>query len=260
LRAFAGRDLEKVSPSEKEALDRLLAQLAPIPEEKAGYDSPRPWLLTQLDGDESGRAVLFCGRPGMMTPDASTGRLVVFDPDGSVVQDASFEAGWRIAITSAAAKHHEGRTVISVACTADIGGRELEREVFGVLATGEPVLLRLRESGHAARNAYAFPNHTIGPQFPKRSEEEWEAALASSDRFEILRTLGVLGGRHFLADDTDYGRAMRSVDHEPEDEAQLIRRVRARPGVRSALQDLARATDQWVAEAARLALSAHDER
>jgi hypothetical protein len=258
FRAFVGRDLTRLSEREQSSFADLLARLAPSGEQDRAADlgRPDPWLLVALQGDEAGRFLLFAGHGLIMIPGASAGRMVVFDADGSIVRDEVFAAGWRLDIQYATVEAHEGRTVIAVAYDPATHGRALGRQIYGVLATGEPVLLRLEWGDKPGVNGYAAPNHTIGPWFPARNEAEWEAALSSSDRLEVLRTLLVLGGRHCGADDTDGG----NVYHEPADDARLIARVRARPGVRRAIEELARSSDPWIADAARSAMSPKDER
>jgi hypothetical protein len=252
LRAFAGRDLTKLSEGEQALLGDLLGRLAPsVGRGQVSFGPSEAWLLAPITGDDAGRFVFFAGRGLIVIPGASEARMVVFDAHGSVVRDEAFAAGWRIEITGATVEAHEGRMVIAVGCDPDVHGRTLDRQIYGVLATGEPVLLRLEWGGKAGFNGYSTPNQTIGPWFPARSEEEWEAALASSDRFEVLRTLLVLGGRHCPADVTDYG----NVSHEPAADARVIASVRARSGVRRAIEELARSSDPWTADAARLAMS-----
>jgi hypothetical protein len=113
------------------------------------------------------------------------------------------------------------------------------------------------ESSAGAFVPVPYPDHIIDRTEPERTSEEWEAALCSPDRAEVLRTLVWLGGKPWNSP-----RNGRGVDVEPSEDASLVVKIRFRPGVRTAVAALAHSDDRWLREAAQHAwevIQCHDQ-
>jgi hypothetical protein len=118
-------------------------------------------------------------------------------------------------------------------------------------------LIRLEDSeGKATRNLYYVNHFACGPKVPKQTEAEWEADVLSGDRIKVLRSLVWLGGTHWdgkLPDESE-------KQHEPAEQIQLVRSVRANTKVADKLRALVASEDQWLREASVLAADPKDSR
>lgn len=109
-------------------------------------------------------------------------------------------------------------------------------------------LVRLEsESGAVRRNAYAYPNHTIGPEVPDRWLTEWERVFESGSPGELLAALTWLGGFHVKEGERERGLSLESVEA-----VQLVERARASPRVRKRLDELEATADGWILDAVKL--------
>jgi hypothetical protein len=187
-----------------------------------------------------------------MIPDASSAHVFVFDADGRRLTDSEFLTGWRINIEDAAwlTDSDHGFPCLLVRSSTAFTGHEI-RQYYALLQDSLAVV-RLEDSeGKADLVDYHSPNHTIGPAVPKWAPEQWEAALRSSNRAEVLRTLVWLGGHH-----SNPPLHEPNLSVEPFEDAALVLMTRRRPGVRSAVEALTHSDDGWVQEAAQHAWEA----
>jgi hypothetical protein len=111
------------------------------------------------------------------------------------------------------------------------------RQIYGIVCDGVALVRLENARGVALRNGYHDLGAELGPPMPTRTPSQWEQALASPDRVEVLRSLLWLGGRHD-------GPNARFV-------AAFVRRPRAR----ALLEKLRDAKDPWVRDAAALVSS-----
>jgi hypothetical protein len=277
LQPCLNQDLRELREDEQVRFDRLITRLAPeaktfvLPahpqtwdlKEWFDYFQTRPFPFFQLQswylwrvttGEGRDRLILFQGEPLWSIPGSSSARIFVFDTDGKLLNQCKFSTGWRITIEDArwVEDSDHGFPCVLVDSAPSINGGDITRQYFAFL-DDRFALVRLEDSsGQFVPVFYHAPNHTIGPAVPVRTPEQWEAALRSLDRAEVLRTLVWLGGDHSDPPIVD----AKNICVEPFDEAALALETRARPGVRSAVEALTRSEDRWVREAAQQARQA----
>src|SRR5262249_54083627 len=118
-------------------------------------------------------------------------------------------------------------------------------------------LVRLEDARRkATRNNYYVNHFACGPGIPKQTPAEWEAEVLSGDRMRILRALVWLGGAHWEGKPP----AKTETQHEPVEQIELVRSVRANQKVVAKLKALIKSDDRWLSEAAALAADPKDKR
>jgi hypothetical protein len=206
-----------------------------------------------VDGQGRTRLVLFQGTPLWCIPGNSSAHIFVFDVEGRLLTKCGFSTGWRITIEDAHWQEDSGHgfPCLLVCSAPSINGADITSQYYAFLE-GTFALVRMEDSaGELVTVNYHNPNHTIGPAVPERTTEQWEAAVRSSDRAEVLRTLVWLSGDH-----SDPPLRLDGISVERFEDASRALEARARPGLRSAVEDLTSSEDRWVQEAAQHAREA----
>jgi hypothetical protein len=271
LRSYAGQDLRKLADRESAALDRLIETLIPQtraewPEAQApaswyrallenlrarlnpGYPPARllfgweTWYLWRVPfAEDQEGLVLFQAQRLWTIPGESRARIFVLDNNGNLLAESILQTGWRIDIVDAAWESDSGHgfPCVKVSTCPAINGADICSQYYAPIDRAFALVRMENRQGESIRNAYYAENHTIGAAVPVRTAVEWEDALYSSDRVELLKTLVWLDGRH-SGDDND-------------SDALLLQEVRSRPRVRAALRLHLTSDDEWVRTAARLA-------
>ena len=252
LQPFLERDLRTLDDTSKEELKKALSGLYPKSDKMSMAFAPQPWYLWQqkLPGGRL-RYILFEGQPIFMIPGTSSATVRLLDVEGVEVGHSSFSTGWRINLDSASLRQEPalGVQVIEVRTQPVINGADIVCQIYGILED-RVALLRLEDSkGNVLVNNYYNPNHTIGPEPPVRSAEEWEQSLKSNDPVVVLEALKWVGGSHR----TDPAPPPPNIGIEGQDETRLSIAVRQRPGVREAIKELAQSNNEWIKEAAQQA-------
>jgi len=252
LLAYVDKAIRKLDAVSREKFLKLIREKLPKtpPNDKAWRTDP--WFVWQIDTRQGEkRFVVFGGQHLCSIPGESHGSIHVFDEHGTLLSASEFSTGWRIDLLSATCteKNPLDEPMIEVRSSAVINGRDVRRQFYGFVGD-RAATLRLEDSGyHLLRNIYYAPNHTIGPPPPRRTAEEWEAALRSENPCEVLEALVWLGGVHW-----DLSRKPEpDVYHETAQEAGLFKAVHEREGVRKRLSELAHSEIEWVRQAAVLA-------
>jgi hypothetical protein len=249
LEPFIGRDLRKLDSKSKAELEHAVSALRPKPDEPASLFGPLPWYLWRLPAQGKVRFVLFEGQPIFMIPGTSSAAVHLLDEKGAELGCSEFSTGWRIDLISASL-HQEPPLelpVIDVRTDPVINGADICRQVYGILEN-RVTLLRIEDSGgRVLANNYYNPNHTIGPDAPVRSAEEWEQSLRSDSPVAVIEALRWLGGRHR----TDLTPPPPDIGIEEQAPAKLFNAVRKRAGVRDAVAKLTASKNDWIREAAQ---------
>jgi hypothetical protein len=282
LEPFIGKDLRALEEPEQIRFDNLISKLVPqatrsVYPPKPRSLNPRIWwsyltakpkllpfpieswyLWKTRDQQGTDRLILFQGMHLWMIPGESMAFVFVMSTNGNLLTECKFSTGWRINIDDAQWLEDVGHSFpcLLVRSSPSINGADITSQYYALLDDSW-ALVRLEDStGAFVIVNYHNPNHTIGPDPPKRTPEQWELALHSSNPAEILRTLVWLGGGHSdppIPDAEDIGV-------EKFEDASLARNVRARPNVRTAVEALTRSNDSWVREAAANALEGINSR
>jgi hypothetical protein len=276
LQPFIGKDLRTLSEEEQIEFDDIVGKLIPQgrvfdhprlprtlnPQDWQDYLSGRrftffirSWYLWKIcDAQSNERLILFQGMPCYRIPGASMACVFVMDTNGTPLRESSFSTGWRIDIHDARWLEGSGHgfPCLLVCSSPSINGGDITSQYYALLDDAF-ALVRLEDStGEFVTQDYHHPNFTIGPSVPKRTAEEWEAALRSREPSEVLRTLVWLGGSHSDPPIRD----AKHINVEGFEDASLALEVRARPGVQVAVEALTRSEDRWVREAAHHAWEA----
>jgi hypothetical protein len=249
LTAFVDQDLRSLEDKSKGRLSDLLAGSLPERYQSKDAWAFEPWYLWRHEA-RNGRAllILFQGRHILMIPGQSYAAIHFLDPTGGHLSCAEFSTGWRIDLESAVFRHDEafGGPVIEITTEPVINGRDIHRQVYGVF-NDRVALLRLEDSeGSVVDNNYHNPNHTIGPDAPTRTADEWEESLRSSDVALVLESLTWLGGFHRR----DLTPASDNIGVEDITAARLVAEIRQRPSVQKAITELLQSQNQWIRAAA----------
>jgi hypothetical protein len=251
LSAYIDLDLRKLEKGHKAELMKTLAAI--LPEYRAGGPwNGNPWYIWKKDGGKG--LIVFEGYHCIIMPGSSGATVHFLDNSGKLRRSMEFSTGWRIEIESARLRpEHALRGVVLEVRSAPLNnGRDVCRQVYGLL-DDRLALLWLEDSlGNFIPNIYEAPNHTIGPDALIRSAKQWEEALACDQPMVVLEALAWLGGEH--------RRNLSPVDFDAEkvEEARLVASVRTRTRARKILDDLSRSAIKPIQQAARLALKQVD--
>jgi hypothetical protein len=201
LKSYVGKDLRTLPEMERTALDQIIKRL--LHSSKSDSDAfiilrYENWFVWELPTNKGTRFVIFQGQPIFMIPGTSNANIALLGPSGRLIAQSEFSTGWRIDISDAKLLPNRirGESVIQVDSHPVINGGDVARQFYGVVGD-RVVLLRLEDSNaECIPNYYAAPNHTIGPDAPPRTEDEWLRCLEDSKSAEILSSLVWVGGQH----------------------------------------------------------------
>ena len=259
MKSFMGQDLRKLDEPEAERFAAILATVLgeDVPAEPKPLSpylfGPRPWYVWQTVGDEP-LTILFQVKYAMGIPGESRVRICVFGRFGQKLSDTDFSTGWRTALQDVEWAPATQYGFASLKITTAPGSNSVDFETqYYALIGHEFGLIRFID-GHEREldSIYHSPYCSVGPPPPNRSEEEWAAALGSTNRGEVLRTLAWLGCPH-PAD--ELARDERSLGAERFQDAAKAGRVRSRADVRKALRHFAAGADPWISQVAKDALN-----
>jgi hypothetical protein len=255
LTAYEGKDLQQLDDVAVDNLLELLEKLFPEYSQLSSITDPYYVWKVHVQKD-SLRYVIVDGEELRIIPGASRAGISLFDEAGKCVGSCEFSTGWRIDI--------EGMTMMQasiigvpviVILTRRVSGRDIARQYYA-LDNDNAVLVRLENSdGIITRNRYTSDNHTIGPTPEKRSVEEWQAALHSTNEVEMLAALMWLGGIH---DDS-----ATPVDYRPRpywgksEAVEQVHQLRGLELVQKRLSWLMKSNNKWIREAAELAANSN---
>jgi hypothetical protein len=252
LVSYAGADLRNLNEGRKAELNALLAATLPKERLTEGPFARQSWAVWPYPTAAERRGlILFEGQHLFMIPGRSSAAVHFFDHSGKYLNSVAFATGWRIDIESAALETDAalGGQLIDVRSAPSINGRDVCRQVYGVIDNRLALLWLEDSTGAMIANTYYAPNHTIGPAPPRRTAEEWEESLTSARPMIVLEALTWLGGDH-LRDLS----AERDVVSEDPEAAKLVAEVRRRPGVRKTVDGLSRSESSRIQQAAKLAI------
>lgn len=257
LGTFANQDLRNADSNRVSRLVRFLDSQntnSAAPRERFG---PQPWFVWKLrSATATPQFLVFEGQPIFSIPGTSSAAVHVFDAAERHLSSCAFSTGWRMDLKTARLVKEPsiGTELIEAFTEPTRQTQKIPRQQFYGLAGSRLALVRLEgATGELFRNTYIYPNQMIGPLPPRRTPEEWEAALKSDDPVVVLEALVWLAGRHLDASDAFSMRMVGGVSHEDVADANLFASVWQRPGVQQAFERLVRSPTPWVSEAAKLA-------
>ena len=158
--SFEGQDLNTLERMNRTRFVQLLKAILPA-EGDLRYG---PYCLGRFDSPgDSSRFVLVMGQPLFIVPGESRVRIHIFDMKGRHLSSTAFSTGWRINLKGARiiANAGSGSSQIEISTQLVIGGKDISRQVYGLVGN-EVVPLSLQDStGRMLRNVY--DGHQIGP-------------------------------------------------------------------------------------------------
>ncbi|MHC4660445.1 MAG: HEAT repeat domain-containing protein [Planctomycetota bacterium] len=246
-------------PSEQEELGRLsrrfIKYLMPDYDEKRYmFSGGGIWYIWRVRIRNKKRIVLFDAKPTNMIPGASKAVIWVFNEFGKTVATSHIFVGYRTFLDNAGLieEGFDGLPVVEVKSSPGPMGHNAASQFYTFLGD-KTVLARLHyPDGTLMRNFYTSSRY-IGPRLPERTADEWEEALMSDDPVEQIRTLAWLGGTHL----GPRGR-MRENDKDFYKEAiklaYMVTDLLGRESVKKRLKELLGAENEWIKDAANLAL------
>jgi hypothetical protein len=154
-------------------------------------------------------------------------------------------------MADAALVNHEllGATVIAIKTVESALGPVNGRQIYGIFEN-RVALLRIEDhDGNLVANHYIIREHQVGPSPPTRTKAEWEELVDSSDPTHVLEALTWIGGHHRADDIWRPEMFFESVES-----VRLVTAVRNSPVVQKRIAELTTSDNQWIREAAVLAL------
>jgi hypothetical protein len=259
VRSYVGRNLADASDDELRRLCEALCQLDatrdPVENGKIFGFGPRfVWEFGRAEGQTG--YLIFESRRYMPHPSTQPIRLTLIDAAGVVRAKSEIRTGWRRYLNTAklTSSGDIAEPVLVVECH-EFGISPVCRDYYALLDGRFELIHAENHDGTPGRDNYHLMHTRRGPSPPRQSEKQWEADLCSNERARVLRALVWLGGRHLLPPGAD---EKADSQYEREEDAALVRRVRARCGTAAQLRALATSQDDWVREGARLALAPED--
>jgi hypothetical protein len=251
LDEFVGRDLRKLDEEPQPAWKELLGKIVPakyinpkarlhrwldsfLPEKQTSTQIVfvyRPWHLWRYKEDSEPRFVLLLVQPLVMVPGASRAAIHLLSSTGKHLGGSDFSTGGRRDVMDVSFRFEPlvNDRIIEIQ-TSWFGRRPADtRLIYGILEN-RVALIRVED-----KDGKVKPNFHCGPDPPKRTVEEWETILASSEPAHVLEALTWIGGFD--------GSATRLNSH-----------FRGRTSLRDKVTGLCVSENRWIREAAIAAL------
>jgi hypothetical protein len=259
LLALKDQDLYQFE-SQRKRIERLANLLIPYRNDKR-FNPRFLWSVTTPANEK--RLVLVDLQDGMNIPGVAVHDLYFFDEAGKLLGTSRIQTGWRqwnndVRIIR---KDELGLSLLEVS-TVGLGFTSYRTtRQFYALLEDRAVLVRLEDNKAVTiRSSYGCEYPAFGLPQRHRDADEWAKALASSDTVEVLQALMWLGGHHIALEELEYQKG-QSEDWKtiqcPEEataDTKLFLEVSARNDVRQTLLRLNKSSNDWVRQAAELAI------
>jgi hypothetical protein len=253
LSDFVDLDLRTLDDTQQSALGKVLGQILPdhfpgprtkwnrllgqiLPKEcKSRDDFWHVWRSRKKAGSGF---LLF-----QVQPDKPVAIIHFLASNGTYQGHSEFSTRWPIDEAALIDNELLECPVIEIKIIAALG-----RQIYGVFENRVALLRFEDHAGKLVGNSYWYLPHQLGPSPPRRSKEEWEELLKSSDRIHVLEGLTWIGGYHRTEDQDTLGREAESLES-----VRLVDAVRRSSVVQKRIAELAVSENQWIREAAVLA-------
>jgi len=248
LDGFVGKDLWKQQLSKKDRW-RLQNIVGAVP--KGELFEPQPWHVWKTNRNGNTRYVVLFGEPMLTIPGGSSACVQLFDAAAKRIKGWCFQTGWRIDLVNASIEYSDklGSDLIILHTGPVINGQNVAKEYF---AANDDRLLLVRlenDRGELVQNEFVFPNYEIGLAPTALTLDEWVRLLESKDDADVLSALTFLGGRHIDGRDRKFGPGPHESKY-----AELFQQLEGSPRVRDLIERLSKSENEWIKQAAALAL------
>ncbi len=250
-------DSSKSSGSEIEALIAAIETLNPARKKGDRFEKLRHFWRFEKKGQET-CFVLLEVRPGFDHPGWDDIRITILNSKGKSQFDSTFTTSMRCYVKHIDLESKgQDEFPIIILSTENGGpnrpGPDIKKQYLAKIQNRFD-LIRLENSEHVAtRNKCIYDHFRCGPPAPLQSVEDWQADLNSSDQLKNLRALTWLGAVH-----RQINRDQEGGEPEPDEYIKRVNELRALPSIRSRIKELAESKNNWIHEAAILALDPTD--
>jgi hypothetical protein len=245
LDQFVGRDLwkDRLPESEQSRLDRIVGKVP-----TGNVMEPTPWHVWKTNHKNVTRYIVLLGEPEIIVPGGSSACVLLFDRASKRINNWCFQTGHRITLDSASFDFSTdlGSDLIVLHMVRFANGRNVAKEYFAISSDRLQFVRMENDKGEAAQNEYVFPNHEIGFVPAGHSEDEWVEMLKSADKATILSALVFLGGRHITEPKRPFAAESKY--------AGLFQQLVGSPRIHDLIVGMSRSNDEWVRQAAMLAV------
>lgn len=258
LKAYRGKELAKLDEAQVEELLATIRKLLPGRKYEDWFDF-RPWYVWEFPNNGNPALLLFEVNNTGPHPGSTVIRITVFENSGKVTAQSEFRTGHRCYIRAASLEEQADDQDPLIALETGPGagpGPDVQRQIYAPFGSRFDLVRIENADGRATRNNYYVNHFACGPEIPKQTPAAWESDVLSGDRLRELRALVWLGGAHWEGQPPDKSEKQ----HEPVEQIELVRNVRANQRVVDKLKALAKSEDRWVREAAALAADPKDNR
>lgn len=259
LLALKNQDLYQLKNQNKR-IERLANLIIPYRNDRRF--NPRFFWSVTTPGNEK-RLVLVDFQDGMTIPGRAVHDLYFFDEAGNLLGTSEVQTGWRQWNNSARIirKDEMGLSLLEISAIGLGFTSYRSTRQFYALLEDRAVLVRLKDDkAVTTRNSYGCEYPAFGPPLLRRDADAWAKALASSDTVEVLQALMWLGGHHVTLEELEDDKSlpddwkMIQCPKEAAADTRLFLAVRARDDVRQTLERLTKSSNDWVRQAAELAV------
>ena len=213
---------------------------------------PHPWRSWKTTLNGAARIIRFDRADPIVIPGASQGLVHLFDRAGTELGHWSFSTGWRLLLVNGSleSRPEVSAQVLVVQTGPFLMGRNVARQYFGFSGDRLRFIRMEDDTGAILRNNYNNPNHTLGIVPEAVTLDEWVGLLESHNGVDVLAVLTFIGGVHTKPED-----ASPSWEHEDISQAEMAQRLQRDVRICDLIARLSEADNDWVREAARLAIA-----
>jgi hypothetical protein len=252
LDRLVGRDLRSVQPAERQ---RLMEMFGDVP---TGFMiKPVPYHVWKTDHGGQTRYVALLGEPALMFPGGSSARAEIFDGEGRVIGAWSFQAGWCLFLSDASFEY--SKALESDLVVLHVGpvffGPGIAKEYFAIGKDRLRLVRMESDAGEAVQNEYVASPAEIGIVPDATTVDQFTRLLESSDKADVLSALVFLGGRHL-----DEPQRMSLPEPHESKYASLFQGLMDSPRIHALIDRLTASDNDWIAQAAKLAVRPPRER
>lgn len=284
LLTFLDKDFSNADKESKEKVNSLLDKI--MPDRIDDGENEKTWrrifwsphLFKKISTPKGEtRIVLLETQNLVLLPGQQTHFIHFFTKDGTLLGTTDFTTGWRMMASDfSITKSNELNCYLLQLKSGGFGSfafADSSRQYYALLSDSA-LLLRLESSDEQKernnRNSYGCKYPSIGSPIKQRIANEWITLLNSGDKIEVLQALMWMSGIHYSLDylqkndEQERKMAQNNPDEkfesilqrcpEAAQDAKIFSEIQTREDVKIMLKNLTGSQNEWIREAAELAL------
>jgi hypothetical protein len=254
LKRYNGKPLTPLDAKAAAELKEAICGLIPDRVYNELYDYAPSFIWQYSNKDKQMSFVLLEINSALPRPSATAVRATILDRAGRPVYETTFTTGHRRYVQSVALISTSYGEYPVIAIETGGPGPDIAIQYYARIGNRLDAI-RIEDSQHCAiRNRYHLAHLQSGPAVPKQAAAEWITDILAQDNMRVLRALTWLGGVH--------AKGTVKTDALPGQEGlealTLLHQVRDNAKVVNRIAELASSNDQWLREAAEMALNPED--